>query len=253
MNYIKTEWYKIKKSWQSKTGYLLVFALVLVIVTGYKVRVDFEISSFDIVLVSLGNIINSLVLHFVVVLVSSLLFAGEFTGKTYKYIMVRPVSPFQIFLGKLFAVWYYAARIMVFVAVFSFFAGMIFWGSGSVHGQNYTVLDHGLLRIFLFYTGTWVNLFFIITLSGFCAVILKNQLSTVITTMGLFLILIFSTNIKPDFFNYTPIPYFNLRIFLTTPEIKFGALASGLVITLVYSLTLAIASYFYLKNKDILI
>lgn len=255
MNYVKTEQYKIKKSWQGLLGYILVFCLVVAVIIGYKIQVDLDISSLDIVLLSLGNINNSLVLHFAVSLISSLLFAGEFTYKTYKYIMIRPVSLYKLFISKLLAIWYYSFKIIIFIAILSYILGIIFCGAGLVvHGQNYIVLDNGLLRVILFYIGTWVNMLFIITLSIFFSVLFKNQVTTVIGSIGLLLILIMVTNIMPnDILNYTPLGYFNLRSFFDGINIQWMKFSTGLFINILYSVVILELAFLYLKNKDILI
>ncbi len=254
MKYWKTEQYKIKKSWQSLLGYILVFGLVLAVIVGYRVRADFEISALDIVLVSLGNIVNSLILHFAATLTAGLLFAGEFTHQTFKYIMIRPVSLVNLYISKLLAIWYYCAKLISFIAILSFLLGIFFWEIGVVHGRENVVLDYAILRIFIYYLATWINLVFVIALAIFFAVWLKNQISTVITTMGLFLSLILSTAIIPEeLLRWTPIGYFNLHSFLDEHVIQWGQLSIGLALNLIYSIGIVVGSYFHLKNKDILV
>ena len=252
MIYLRAEYYKIKKSWQSLLGYILVIALVVSVVIGFKIRANFTVSSLDIVLISLSNILNSFILHFIMALVTSLLFAGEFVNKTYKYIMIRPISLFQLIISKFLAIWYYCSKLLIFIALISLGLGIIIWGGGKVHGQNNIVLNNGLLRIILFYISTWINLIFVIVLGIFFSIIFKNQVSTVIATMGFFLILVPTVNIFPEMLEYTPLIFFDLHSFLSGINIQWAKLTTAIIINIFYSMGIIVVSYLYLSSKDIL-
>ncbi|AZR71996.1 hypothetical protein BBF96_00395 [Anoxybacter fermentans] len=253
MKYVRTELFKLRHSLQAIFGYGLALFLILVIIIGYKVRGDFTISGLDITLVSLGNLVNSMTVHFIMVLVTSFLFAGEFTNKTFKYIMIRPVSLGKLFWSKLIALWLYCGQVILFVGIVSLVIGFILWGAGPVHGEKSIVLEDGLLRPGIFYLGTWINIIFIITLAAFFAVILKNQVSTVITTMGVFILMAISTKVIPQMMEFSPIGFYNLKPYLVGTVVQWSKIGQGIVVTWGYSVVLFLLSYLILVKKDILL
>jgi len=256
MTYTKIEQYKIKKSWQGLSGYILMFGLVLAATIGFKISVNHEISSYDMVLVTIGNINNSLVFHFVVSLISCLSFAGEYAYETYRYILIRPVSLFKLYISKFSSIWFYSLKLLIYIAVLSFISGTIFWGaqSGVVHGKDHIVLDYGLLRIILLYIGIWINMLFIIALSILFSVKFKNQATALIGTMGLLFISIMATDIMPtDIMKYTPIGYFSLIPYLNGINIQWRELISCLLVNTLYCILITMISFLYIKKQDVLV
>ncbi|SHK42025.1 ABC transporter permease [Paramaledivibacter caminithermalis] len=253
MKYLPIEMKKIFKSIESKISYVFVFVIVLSIMLGFKFQSKQHISSIDMVFITLGNFSRYIMLHLVMILMTSLIVAGEFNQGTYRYIMLRPVSIKNLIFNKYIALWLFAGMILLITAALSFFVGIILFEHGQLHGEGFTILSRPIIRFIIFYVGTWINAVFIISFTTFFSVILKHNINTIVITFSvLFIILFFTRFVSDEVLDWTPINYFTLKPYIFTEIIKWRDIFFGIFVTLVYSGIFTGLSYVKLKMEDIL-
>lgn len=236
MKYLNIEMKKMFKMNLSWAGFGIAAVFILSIVIGYCVKSISHISVFDITLVSLGNMVNSLIYYFCIAIIVSSVFACEYASRVQIYIKIRSIKLWDIYKAKFVACYIYSFLFTLFIFIFSFVLGLFTADMGPVHGQEMDLaVQNGLLRIALFYVLTCINSLVFISFVGFLSIKLKSNLSSLIVSMGVVIGLLIFANVLGDIIEWTPIAYYNLKYYIAAEPINIRGLIKGEIISCIYA------------------
>jgi ABC-2 type transport system permease protein len=173
-------------------------------------------------------ILQALYIHipFLIVLVGGDLLAGEATSGTYRMLITRPVSRFNILTAKYLSGIIYTIMLLFFLALLSLGVSLILFGSGELlvfRSKIYIFASSDVLwRFGLTYAFAVLSLSTVLGLSFLFSSLVENAIGPIIATMAVIIIfLILSalpiealSAVKPYLFtNYM----FEWRTFFTEP------------------------------------
>ncbi|MFP4363589.1 MAG: ABC transporter permease [Spirochaetia bacterium] len=246
MPFLKVELFKLLKSPFVMIGSLLSLSLVAVLYVGLVVK-GADISALQFCTMALGNILNLGVFPLSVVIAASTAFASEFSYGTLRYIRMRPVSWAQLLGSKTVVCLLYAAGLGTAIFLVSFIAGHETWPHTPLVSREGTVLTSQALRVGLFYGVTVINQVFLIALSLFFSVIVKNQSSAMLCAYSVFvLILIF---VPEGFAAFSPKTILLLKPFLISEEIQYLRILLTIVVSVLYSAVLSGGALFLVFHR----
>lgn len=274
---IQIELYKIFRKWRSYIGFIAITLLVVIIQVAISYEgartLKFATRSLQQSFVFVGNflngylvshiIMNSLYIHipFLVTLVAGDLMSGEATAGTYRMLIARPVSRFNIVTAKFIAGIIYTALLIIWLAALSMGLGTILFGTGELLTLQSSVLvifarGDILWRFAYAYSFAIVSMSVVTALAFFLSALVENSIGPIITTMAIIIAFIIISaidvsvfqSIKPYLFtNYMA----DWKSFFNKPTdystVWNSLLILGLHIFGLYGLTL-----FLFSRKDIL-
>ena len=274
---IQIELYKIFKKWRTYIGFIAIAILVAVIQTAISYEGSRALNSATRGLhdsfVFVGNllngyfvsnlILNSLYVHipFLITLVAGDLMAGEASAGTYRMLITRPVTRFNVVTAKFIAGIIYTAILIIWLAVLCLGLGTILFGSGeliSVQSNAIVVFASNdvLWRFLLAYGFAIVSMSVVTVMAFFFSSLVENSIGPIITTMAIIIIFIIISHIDVGVFQ-TIKPYLftnymdGWKSFFNKPldysSVWNSLLVLGLHIIGLYGLTL-----FLFSRKDIL-
>ena len=250
MKYLNVEMKKMFKSNLFWSGFGIAAIFILSIIIGYCIKSISDISVFDIALVSLGNMVNSLIYYFCIAIIVSSVFAYEFTSRVQIYIKIKSIKLWDIYKAKFISCYIYSLLLTLFIFMFSFILGLLMADMGPVHGQDMDyVVQNGLLRIALFYVLTCMNSLVFISFVGFLSIKLRSNLSSLIVSMGVFIGLLLFANVLGDLIEWTPIAYYNLKYYIATEQINIRGLIKGEIISCIYASVFITLCYIELHRE----
>jgi ABC-2 type transport system permease protein len=274
---IQIELYKIFRKWRSYIGFIAITLLVVIIQIAISVEgartLNFATRSLQQSFVFVGNflngylvshiIMNSLYIHipFLVTLVAGDLMAGEATAGTYRMLITRPVSRFDIVTAKFIAGIVYTALLIIWLAVLSMGLGTILFGTGELLTLQSSVLiifarGDILWRFAYAYAFAIVSMSVVSALAFFLSSLVENSIGPIITTMAIIIAFIIISAIDVSVFqSIKPYLFTNYmagwKSFFDKPPdystVWHSLLILGIHIFGLYGLTL-----FLFKRKDIL-
>lgn len=273
---IGVELYKIFKKWRTYIG----FAAIGVLVTVVQIAIYFEGNGYmDMVtrglsqaFVFTGNLLNGyliahlvlnvLLIHvpFLITLVAGDLLAGEATNGTYRLLMTRPVSRFQVVTAKFIAGVIYANMLVLWLAIVSLVLGIILFGAGELLVIKSSIIVFAqndiLWRFAYAYGFAALSMSLVTALAFLFSSLVENSIGPIITTMTVIIVFVIVSNIRVSFFEeirpYLFTTYMNAwsNFFddpIDMPEIiKSGLILFGHIVGL-FGITL-----YLFKKKDIL-
>lgn len=274
---VKIELYKIFKKWRTYIGFIAIGLLASIIHTAMVFEgsntVNFMTRNIQQSFVFVGNllngylisyiILNSLAVHipFLIALVAGDLLAGEATAGTYRILVTRPVSRFQIITAKFIAGLIYSTLLVLWLALVSLVIGIIIFGTGELlvtNGGMIIIFEKSdvLWRFVLAYGFAALGMSVVASLAFLFSSLVENAIGPIVSTMAVIIVFIIISAIPVDLFQ-TIKPYLftnyilNWRLFFDDPldfiEIfKSTGILFGHIIFF-YSLAL-----FLFKRKDIL-
>lgn len=205
---IYIELQKIFKKWRTYIGFLAIGVLVPVIQTATW----FEGSGFlDMALQNLkqqfifegsllngyflGNLLlNSLFVHipFLIVLVGGDLLAGEATAGTYRLLLSRPVSRFQIVTAKFITGLIYSVLLLLWLALLSLGLSMFIFGTGElvvIRQKIYIFAANDVLwRFMLAYLYAILSMSAVMALAFLFSSLVENAVGPIIGAMAVIII-----------------------------------------------------------------
>lgn len=273
---IFVELQKIFRKWRTYIGFIAVFLMTAIVqIALYFTQDDFVRATtralndsfflqgkFFNGYVVAYLILNAMFIHipFLIVLVGGDLFAGEATAGTYRMILTRPISRFNLVTSKFIAGFIYTFLFILFLVIISLFGSIIFFGTGElVSIKNKIIIfasNDVLWRLTWAYAFSTLSMMTVMAFSIFFSSMVSNAIGPIVTTMAVIIVFIILSNIpieilqnlKPYFFT-THLPqwdeFFNDPIDYN--EIKKSALILIAHIIALYGLT----TFIFLK-KDIL-
>lgn len=219
---VKIELYKIFRKWRTYIGFLAIVVLVTIIQVAMHIEgqrsINFMTRNLQQSFLLVGNllngylvshlILNSLVIHipFLITLVAGDLLAGEATSGTYRMLITRPVSRFNIVTSKFIAGIIYTCMIILFLAIFSLGLGLSIFGSGDLLVvQNGTIIVFSkndiLWRFLLAYSFSSLAMVVVASLAFLFSSLVENAIGPIISTMTIIIIFMIISGIDVSIFS----------------------------------------------------
>lgn len=273
---INIELFKIFKKWRTYIGFIAVALLVLVIQLAISISgrdatsgLTGQLSDSFIMVGNLLNgyfvsymILNSIIVNvpFLIVLVAGDMLAGEATAGTYRILLTRPVSRFQVVLSKFLTSIIYSYMLIFWLAILSFVLGIILFGTGEL-----IVLQNGLIifakddiiwRFILAYFMAGLSMCTVAALAFFFSSLVENAIGPIVTAMAIIIVFAIISAIPIDFFQ-TIKPYlftnylFSWRLFFDD-SLNYVEIIKSLSVLLAHILVLFAITAYIFEKKDIL-
>ena len=207
-------------------------------------------------------VLQALFIHipFLIVLVGSDLLAGEATAGTYRILMTRPVSRFNISLSKFITGLIYTLLLLLWLMFISLGVSMIFFGKGElIVSWNKIFIfasDDVLWRFFAAYIYSFLSMSMVLSLSYLFSSMVENAIGPIVSSMAVIIVFIIISALPIDILDSIK-PYLftnhmdKWRYFFKDPVDISMIIQSGLVL-LAHIVGLFLITTFILKRKDIL-
>lgn len=273
---IYVELQKMLKKWRTYIGIIAIGLLTIIVqlalyFTG-KNMIDSQMRGLEQSFVMVGNLVNGyfiarliltfLIIHipFLVVLVGGDILAGEATAGTYRMILTRPVSRFQVVTAKFIAGWFYVIILMLWLAILSLGVSLVIFGSGpllSIGSGIVIFAENDILWRFLgAYAFAALSMMTVISISIIFSSLVQNAIGPIVSTMAVIIIFLILSALPVEFFQNLS-PYFftshmNRWNNFFNEEVNYTEIFNSAGILLAHIVGLyGITTYIFLK-KDIL-
>jgi len=273
---IYIELLKIFKKWRTYIGFIAIGVLIPIIqlalyFTGndYLKVITRNLQDSFFMIGNLFNgylianlILSSLFIHipFLIVLVGGDILAGEATAGTYRMLLTRPVSRFQIVSAKYIAGIVYVISLIVWLAFLSLGISILIFGTGeliSFRGEIIIFASNDVLwRFACAYSFAVLSMITVFSLSFFFSSLVENAIGPIVATMAVIIVLFVLSTLPIDFLNEIQPYFFTTHMSqwegffhyqVDYKEIFNSALILGIYSAILFLLT----SYIFIK-KDIL-
>jgi ABC-2 type transport system permease protein len=214
-----------------------------------------------------GYLVTYLVLNFMwvhipllVVLVTGDLFSGEAHNGTFRLLLTRPVSRFQLLNAKFFASLVYTAVLILFLGLISLPLGLLIFGSGDLMvllGTLNIIPESELMVRFAFAYGFGLlSMSTVAFLSLMLSSMSSSSLGPILLTIALIILLTLISSINLNIFNairpFLFTSYLNSWQLMFNFEIDYGLLLRDGWILLAHMFVFYMVTLIYFKRKDIL-
>ncbi|MBI1937653.1 MAG: ABC transporter permease [Ignavibacteriales bacterium] len=273
---IYVELQKIFKKWRTYIGIIAIGVLVPIVQAALYFTGDGYIKSltrgFQDSFLIVGNlfngylvanlILNSLFIHipFLIVLVGGDLLASEATAGTYRMLLTRPVSRFQVVTAKFLAGFIYVTALLAWLAFLSLGVSCLIFGTGELLSFRGKLIifaaDDVLWRFASAYLFAMLSMGTVFAVSFFFSSLVENAIGPIVATMALIIILAVLSALPVDFLQNLSPYFFTSHMtlwnnFFNDPVDYADVLRSGLVLGGHILGLYLITTYIFLK-KDIL-
>lgn len=211
----------------------------------------------------IGNLIlTGLFIHipFLIVLVGGDLLAGEATAGTYRMLITRPVSRFQIITSKFIAGNIYVLLMITWLALLSLGLSLLIFGSGELitfqNGLTILAADDVLWRFFGAYAVSLLSLSTVFALSFLFSSLVENAIGPIVATMAVIIILLIISSLDIEALKALRPYLFTTHMgiwseFFSDP-VDYSELFNSAKILLAYTVVFFGASLYIFSKKDIL-
>jgi ABC-2 type transport system permease protein len=274
---VRIELYKIFKKWRTYIGFIAIAVLVPIIQIAMMIEgessLDFMTRNLQQSFIFVGNLLNgylisyiilgSLWVHipFLITLVAGDLLAGEATAGTYRILLTRPVSRFQLVLSKYLTGIIYTNLLVLWLAIISLGMGFIIFGVGElIVIKSSTVIifarDDVLWRFLAGYGFASLSMCVVASLAFLFSSLVENAIGPIITTMAIIIVFIIVSAIEINIFQMIkPFLFTNYmaawRLFFDDP-VNYREIIESLLILLGHIVVFFSAAAIIFKRKDIL-
>lgn len=274
---IKIEFLKIFSKWRTYIGFIAIAILVPLAqwalyaqgLHNYQTLITRKLGDSFI---SGGNVLNGYILAFIVlqglyihfpfliVLVGGDLFSSEATSGTYRLLLTRPVSRFQVVTSKLIAGLIYTATLIFWLMLLSLGVSVLLFGTGAlmVYMDKIYIFssNDAVWRFFSAYGFAFISLSMVFMLSFFLSSLVENAIGPIITTMAVIIIFtilsILPFEVLERFRPFLFTTYLDKwKLFFTDP-IDFVEIFNAAVILLGHIIMFYVATLIIFIKKDIL-
>ena len=274
---IKIEFLKIFSKWRTYIGFIAIAILVPLAqwalyaqgLHNYQTLITRKLGDSFI---SGGNVLNGYILAFIVlqglyihfpfliVLVGGDLFSSEATSGTYRLLLTRPVSRFQVVTSKLIAGLIYTATLIFWLMLLSLGVSVLLFGTGAlmVYMDKIYIFssNDAVWRFFSAYGFAFISLSMVFMLSFFLSSLVENAIGPIITTMAVIIIFtilsILPFEVLERFRPFLFTTYLDKwKLFFTDP-IDFVEIFNASVILLGHIIMFYVATLIIFIKKDIL-
>jgi ABC-2 type transport system permease protein len=277
MNLIYIELLKIFKKWRTYIGFIAIgiliplaqWALYAEGMRGYQNMITRRLGDSFI---TGGNVLNGFLLAYIVlqglyihfpfliVLVGGDLFSSESTAGTYRILLTRPISRFQVVTSKIIAGLIYTASLLLWLFLLSLVTSYFLFGGGAlmvfVDKIYIFAADDVLWRFLSAYGFAYLSLSMVCTLAYTISSFVENAIGPIIATLAI--IIVFTilsvlpfevlSSFKPYFFT----TYLDdWKLFFTDP-VDFAAVIKSAIIIISHITALYLITLFLFIKKDIL-
>lgn len=273
---IYIELIKIYKKWRTYIGFIAIGIIIPIIQISLYANKDNYIKiltrGFQDSFIFIGNLFNgyliaylvlsSLFIHipFLIVLVGGDILAGEATAGTYRMLLTRPISRFQIILSKYIAGIIYVISLILWLALLSLGISILFFGTGELiafRGKLIIFASNDILwRFFNSYSYAILSMVTVFSLSFLFSSLVENAIGPIVASMAVIIILLVLSALPIEFFNRIQ-PYFFTthmtqwdKFFNET--IDFKEILNSAFILIIYSLGFFLLTTIIFLKKDIL-
>lgn len=273
---IYIELLKIYKKWRTYIGFIAIGILIPTIQISLYATKDNYIKiltrGFQDSFIFIGNLFNgyliaylvlsSLFIHipFLIVLVGGDILAGEATAGTYRMLLIRPISRFQIILSKYIAGIIYVISLILWLAFLSLVISILFFGTGELiafRGKLIIFASNDILwRFFFSYSYAILSMITVFSLSFLFSSLVENAIGPIVASMAVIIILLVLSALPIEFFDRLQ-PYFFTthmtqwdKFFSET--IDFKEILNSALVLVVYSIGFFLLTAIIFLKKDIL-
>ncbi len=215
---VSIELSKIFKKWRTYIGFIAIGVLTPIVqlalyLTGQR-YIDHLMRGLQDTFVFSGNLFNgylvayvilqSLFIHipFLIVLVGGDLLAGEATAGTYRVLVTRPVSRFQIITAKFLAGIIYTVSLLIWLIILSLIVSLLIFGSGELitfRGKLIIFASNDVLWRFLCAYGfAVISMTTVMALSFFFSSMVENAIGPIVASMAVIIIFLILSAIPVD-------------------------------------------------------
>jgi len=273
---LNIELIKLFKKWRTFIGFIAigVLATIMHLVMFYEGEsfIDFSRAQIENSFFISGNLLNgyllgyivmqSLYIHlpFLVVLVGGDLLAGEATAGTYRVLLTRPISRFEIIFAKYLTGILYTFFLLVFLAFMSVGLGVLFFGSGELLVVSGKIIiypaDDVLWRFLSSYSFALLSMSVVAGLAFLFSSLVENSIGPIITSMAVLIVLAILTALDFDFIEGIKPYLFTTYLgdwseFFRDP-IDYDKLIKSGAILFAYLIGFFLVSFYIFRKKDIL-
>jgi ABC-2 type transport system permease protein len=273
---IQIELSKIFRKWRTYIGFLALLLLVGIIQTVMFFEgqnyLDYLTKDLSQSFYFVGNLLNGyfvahlilnyLTIHipFLIVLVTGDLLAGESTAGTYRMLLTRPVSRFQLITAKFLSGIIYTILIVSWLAILSLGLGVLLFGTGEliVFKSSIIVIAHDdLLWRFIYAFGfAMLSMSVVASLGFFFSSLVENAIGPIISTMVVIIIFTILSSLDLDVLkNIRPYLFTNYILdwkLLFEDPVDFHQLYKSVLILLEHIIGLYGITLYLFYRKDIL-
>lgn len=215
------ELYKIFKKWRAYIAFGAIAALVSI----FHASMYFEgqdyvrhlTRGFSSLFFVSGNILNGYLISniilfalnvhvpFLIAVVAGDLLAGEATGGTFRVLLTRPISRFQLAASKLFAGFIYADLFTFFLAAITLIPGILIFGTGDIIiiGSPIVILPESELplRFLGAYIYASISMAAVVSLAYLFSSLVENAIGPIVSTIAVIIIFYILSAIDVTFLN----------------------------------------------------
>jgi len=206
---IGIELLKIFKKWRTYIGFIAIgifaplaqWALYAEGMRGYQNMVTRQLGD---TFISGGSVLNGYLLAFIalqglyihfpflIVLVGGDLFSSEATAGTYRVLLTRPISRFQVVTSKFIAGLIYTGSLLAWLFLLSFVVSLLLFGDGALMvfiDKIYVFASDDVLWRFLSAYGfAYISLSMVCTLAFLFSSLVENAIGPIITTIAIIIV-----------------------------------------------------------------
>lgn len=274
---IKIELFKIFRKWRTYIGFIAVTVIALLVqlamfLGGAEHQIEFLTRDLQDTFYFVGNFFNGyfiayMVLQslyvqipFLIVLVGGDLLAGEATAGTYRMLVTRPVSRFQIITSKIIAGYIYSITLIIWLAIISLGLSLLLFGTGEllVFKDVLIILASNdiLWRFLLAYLFAGLSMCVVLSLSFLFSSLVENAIGPIVATMAVIIVFLIISVIPLDIFDtIRPILFTthmsNWNEFFNSP-VNYGEIFKSVFVLLFHIIGLYGLTFYIFNKKDIL-
>ncbi len=273
---INIELMKIFKKWRTYIGFLAIGVLVPIIqiATYYEGSgyLNMAMRSLRQQFVFVGNLLNgyflgnlmlnALFIHipFLIVLVGGDLLAGEATSGTYRILLTRPVSRFQVVTAKLIAGFIYTFLLLLWMALLSLGLSIVIFGAGElvfIRDKIYIIAANDVLWRFAFaYLYAILSMSTVLALAFLFSSLVENAIGPIVGALAVIIIFMIISNlpiaslenIKPFLFT----TYLDKWMEFMKDPVDYFLVVKSAAVLLLHSAVFYFITLFTFTRKDIL-
>jgi ABC-2 type transport system permease protein len=209
--FLKATYYEIVKifnRWRTYIGFATVILLVPIIMYlthrfGFDVQ-DQALRAMDSSIVMVGSLVNGLLVSyylmhvlwihfpFFIVLVAGDIMAGEGAAGTFRILLTRPISRFQVVTAKFCATFFYTLVIVLFMGGISVGVGLLIVGGGDLFVVDKGILilsqSEALYRFLIAYSVAVIVQMVVAAMTFFFSTITSNGIGPIIGTYAIIVV-----------------------------------------------------------------
>lgn len=272
---VRLELLKIFSKWRTYIGFIAVGVLVPLVHAAMYIEgdtyINFITNSLTEIFEFNGDLLNGYVvariilqtlyvnIPLLITLVAGDLLAGEATSGTYRLLLVRPASRFQIALAKYIAGLIYVFLLILWLAILTLGIGLLVHGTGDmlVVGSKITIIPENdvMWRFYAAFGMAFIAMWTVYTITYMFSAIVENAIGPIFSTMAIIIVFSiigvlgigFLEDISPYLFTTHMIAW---RL-LFDLQVDYQLLNESILILMAHTVLISIGTIYYFQKKDI--